>query len=85
MTFIEDQHPRGHATNSGAFSEKTQGQPEISVFAAASRDESGQENFFRFTVTVHCETPEQASIVMTERLGHDEEYGFDYTITEVAL
>lgn len=34
MTFIDADHPRGHASNTGSFSEKTQGKPEISGFAA---------------------------------------------------
>lgn len=37
-------------------------------------------NRHRFIVTVRCDTPEQAGIVMAERLGHDEDYGFDYTV-----
>lgn len=36
---------------------------------------------FTYTVTVRCETHEQADIVMSERLGCDEDYGFDYTIS----
>lgn len=32
-------------------------------------------------VTVICESEEQASTVLTERLGHDEDYGFDYEVT----
>jgi hypothetical protein len=31
-------------------------------------------------VTVKCDTREQAETVLTERVGHDEDYGFDYTI-----
>lgn len=33
-----------------------------------------------FTVTVETETEEQAEIVMRERIGFDEDYGFDYEI-----
>jgi hypothetical protein len=34
----------------------------------------------RFTVTVRAETRELANRVLTERLGHDEDYGFSYTV-----
>ena len=36
---------------------------------------------YAFTVTVACDTAEQASDVLAERLDHDEDYGFPYTIT----
>lgn len=35
---------------------------------------------FTITVTVECETPEQAEQVAAERLNHDEDYGFDYEL-----
>lgn len=35
---------------------------------------------FVFTVTVETGTSEQAVEVMRERLGYDEDYGFDYSI-----
>lgn len=34
----------------------------------------------QFTVTVECETEEQAKQVIAERIGHDEDYGFAYKI-----
>lgn len=33
-----------------------------------------------FTVTISGCTPEQAAQVIAERIGHDEDYGFPYTI-----
>lgn len=33
---------------------------------------------FTISVTVECETLEQAEQVAAERLSHDEDYGFDY-------
>lgn len=35
---------------------------------------------FRYVVTVDAETQEQADQVMLERVGYDEDYGFDYSI-----
>ena len=35
---------------------------------------------YRFMVVVDCENREQAEQVMRERMGHDEDYGFDYAI-----
>ena len=35
---------------------------------------------FAFVVTVECETLSQAHQVMAERIGPDEDYGFDYRI-----
>lgn len=35
---------------------------------------------FKFTVTVDCETQAEADQVMAERLGCDEDYGFEYTV-----
>ena len=35
---------------------------------------------FAFTVTVRCESEEGAAQVMAERIGYDEDYGFDYQI-----
>ena len=35
---------------------------------------------YHFTVSVECDTQEQANQVMAERLQHEEDYGFDYTI-----
>lgn len=37
-------------------------------------------NTFTYTVTVQCKTQQEANIVMAERLGVDEDYGFDYQI-----
>jgi hypothetical protein len=34
----------------------------------------------KFVVTVESETYEQALRVMMERIGHNEDYGFEYTI-----
>lgn len=34
-----------------------------------------------FTVTISGCTPEQAAQVIAERINHDEDYGFDYTIS----
>ena len=39
----------------------------------------------RFVVTVEAETREQARQVMSERIGHDEWYGFDYQIDWVEV
>jgi len=33
-----------------------------------------------FVVSVTCQTLEQAMEVMAHRMGHDEEYGFDYSL-----
>lgn len=35
---------------------------------------------FTVTVTIDCETEEQAHQVAAERLSHDEDYGFEYTV-----
>lgn len=35
---------------------------------------------FKFVVEVECQTPEQADEVMQERIGYDEDYGFEYQI-----
>ena len=35
---------------------------------------------FTYTVEVHAENKEQADQVISERLGHDECYGFDYQL-----
>lgn len=35
---------------------------------------------FRYIVTVTCATGEEADTVLAERLSHDEDYGFDYTV-----
>lgn len=37
---------------------------------------------FTSTVTIRCESQGQAEVVLAERLAHDENYGFDYTITD---
>lgn len=34
-----------------------------------------------FTVTVTCATADQATQVLSERLDHDEDYGFMYALT----
>lgn len=33
-----------------------------------------------YAVTVTADSPEEAAQVMAERLNHDEDYGFDYTV-----
>lgn len=35
---------------------------------------------YRYVVTVAADTREQAEEVLAERLGHDEDYGFDYAL-----
>ena len=35
---------------------------------------------FQYTVVVTTDTQEHADQVMAERVEHDEDYGFDYTI-----
>ena len=35
---------------------------------------------YRYTVIVECDTDAQADQVMRERIGPDEDYGFDYLI-----
>lgn len=35
---------------------------------------------YRFTVEVECSSQDEADTVMTERIGYDEDYGFQYTI-----
>lgn len=35
---------------------------------------------FRYLVTVEADTEDRAVQVMAERIGHDEDYGFFYTI-----
>jgi hypothetical protein len=37
---------------------------------------------FRYAVTVRAKSAEQADRVLAERLGHDEDYGFEYTIVD---
>ena len=32
------------------------------------------------TVVIECDTEEQAEVVLAERLGHDEDYGFPYQV-----
>jgi hypothetical protein len=39
-----------------------------------------EPSVFRFLVTVETDTREQAEQVMAERISHDEELGFEYTI-----
>ncbi len=36
---------------------------------------------FRYVVTVEADSKEQADQVISERVYHDEWYGFDYTIS----
>lgn len=65
----------GHAVeqHTAAFpDEEIDGQPVLTE--AASRD---------YVVTVRHTTPAEAAQVMAERLGHDEDYGFSYTIDYV--
>jgi hypothetical protein len=35
---------------------------------------------YKFMVTVECDTKEEADQVMGERLGCDEDYGFEYSV-----
>lgn len=37
-----------------------------------------------FTVTVTCATADRATQVLAERLDHEEDYGFPYTLTWAA-
>lgn len=41
------------------------------------QEEEGMKEF-EFTVSVTCETAEEAEQVMAERLSYDEDYGFEY-------
>lgn len=36
---------------------------------------------FLYIVSVECETEEQAEEVMSERIGYDEDYGFEYKLS----
>lgn len=36
---------------------------------------------FLYQFTVECETVEQAERVVAERMGHDEDYGFEYKVS----
>jgi hypothetical protein len=38
---------------------------------------------FTFVVTISTSSQEQAERVMAERIDHDEDYGFEYTIAYV--
>ena len=35
---------------------------------------------YQVTTIIECEQPRQANAVMSERLGFDEDYGFEYTL-----
>ena len=35
---------------------------------------------FKYIVTIECDSPEQAAEVVANRLGIDDDYGFDYSI-----
>lgn len=35
---------------------------------------------YYYVVTVKCETRDEAEEVMSERIGHDEDYGYQYEI-----
>lgn len=35
---------------------------------------------YEATVLVECASPEEAEVVLNERLLHDEDYGFPYTV-----
>lgn len=39
------------------------------------------DRVFTYTVTVTCQTEEQAAQAMAERLNHEEDYGFNYLMT----
>ena len=43
-------------------------------------DNDEQLETYSFMVDIKAASPEQAMKVITERLGHDEDYGFPYTI-----
>ena len=43
--------------------------------------EAPKMSTYTFAVTVETETAEQAARVMTERINHDEDYGFSYLIS----
>lgn len=49
-------------------------------FTIRIRRTSEPSDSYTFTVTISGCSPEQASQVMAERIGYDEDYGFDYTI-----
>lgn len=40
---------------------------------------------YTFAVTVECDTAAQAAQVMGERIDHEEDYGFPYTIERALL
>lgn len=35
---------------------------------------------FEYKLTINCQTQEQADRVVQERLGYEEDYGFEYTL-----
>ena len=35
---------------------------------------------YRYVVTVECDSQEHADQVVSERIDHDEDYGFDYSL-----
>jgi len=37
---------------------------------------------FKATVVIECATKEEAEVVLAERLGYDEDYGFTYLILD---
>jgi hypothetical protein len=39
-----------------------------------------EQNEYRYIVTIGADSVEKADQVIIERLGHDEDYGFDYTL-----
>lgn len=39
-----------------------------------------RNNEFRYVVVIECETKEQSEQVISERINHDEDYGFDYRV-----
>lgn len=47
--------------------------------------EMPQQKVYQYVVTVTCASRAQADRVMTERIMHDEDYGFPYEIAEGSL
>lgn len=52
----------------------------LGQFAHAAKKEREVAKF-GYLVTVQTDSEDHAEQVMAERLGHDEDYGFDYTVT----
>lgn len=57
---------------------------ELRDLAASLRDEIAAiwpYQDFTYTVTIHATTLEEAEQILTERLDHDEDYGFPYSVS----